>query len=307
MRLACALLPTLALACGSVDDTDTPQTMALVTLHGEVDANVTGIRAAIVWWWVTPYSGRPIDKHVQNLPLYQAFGSSRFEMKVMDLPPVAALVPHVEGMVWARGELVLYEDRNQNGTLDLIDPDTTNDYVDRIVAARRDLLVIYVEGEIPGPPWKMLNDSTDGTRPSKGYNLVFEQGCSFGWGPQGSCRERRVSYPRLDSAIAFPISEPVHPLTTEIMCLPKTIRPSAPDLRPTVHPIGAMPSSFPVATDTFVACGDERHYTQYTCTSPPRACAFTRVGMTAEWCSADTYRLAPNAPIPEGWPCHQLP
>lgn len=312
-RLLGMLLPGLMLACGSNVDADAPPApVQSTTLRGQISAgtDVAGTRAAIVWW-ITD-TGRPYDKHVGEVPFRVEQGATSFEIDVP--PPTSWLVPSVDGMGFARGSLVLYEDKNQNGKLDLVDPAVTSEYVDRIVAENTTLEILYIDGQIPGPPWRPFIESTDGSVPATGFNLVFSDWCANGRGPEGPCSEGRLSYKPADTPIV--LSSELTPSSPEVMCelsqIPTNYDPNRPT--PTVHPVGEMPATFPSNSEPYVFCNENmgpeedvppRMYTHYKCKTPSRACAFMWTGMTAEWCTGDTYTLAPGAPFPAGWPCSQ--
>lgn len=169
--VACGLF-----ACGSLDgQADKPTTLA--TIHGEL-SNASGVstgssvRVAIVWMNGTKYSV------AEDLPVQPVF-PSQFKLALTAPPPDDALFPaKIAGgatdLKAAYGFVVAYEDRNQNGKLDLVENEQ-HTFIDKIVGANRTLGVFYLAGTASQA--SSTSDSA-GSIPSPGYNLVTVSTCT---------------------------------------------------------------------------------------------------------------------------------
>src|SRR6266478_122607 len=129
------LFPLLAAACGSGAGPDYNRSFA--TLHGSIAGSsvqtTSEVRVALVWEHVNTEPGVTALKSTQELGLRAQFPSN-FQMDINALPPKEALSqmdpakaatagidPNLR---MAAGTLVVYEDSNGNGKLDLLTVDS---------------------------------------------------------------------------------------------------------------------------------------------------------------------------------------
>lgn len=179
-------------ACGGVDDR-TEEASTLAQLRGVVSdpqgvGARNGLRLALVWYSQRPTAPLNIEDRVlfaasDELPISPSFPAG-FTLSLTAPPPPEALnesmwVPGAEGgpdpVAWhevavrnAQGVIVLYEDRNGNGQLDLVDGDAT-EFVDDVVGMARRAQVTWLESE---PPAELAPPGTQG-QPAAGFNLLF--------------------------------------------------------------------------------------------------------------------------------------
>lgn len=215
----------LLVACGSAaSESYNPP---LATLHGTItSAAVTTsptVRVALVW--NLPLSATNMGatfRATQELDVRAEFPAS-FRLDVRNVPP-AEVMQTVDSSkqpggptAYAMGTLVVYEDTNQNGKLDLI-PQSANASADRVLGAPERLEIIYLEGgSVPktaGAPTSDI-DSVDLLR---GFNLVLEPetaplapGCSDCGSPVGA-------WARLDTSAALPIALTANPQLSRSIC-----------------------------------------------------------------------------------------
>jgi len=204
------------------------------------------------------------------------------------------------GSAVAIGTIVAYEDLNGNGRLDLLSPDAPP--VDRVLGANEELLVVYVEGDLP--PAGMFDARG---APARGYNLVRQPACQDARRPPGGGPSVPVA---CDPAEWLPI--------TTVYDLPLTASPTFAKMM-----CGSTSSSSTIsATKTNVKPGEapppapgpegwpERGALGLTCATDGKTYAWTRcesksLGLckgTAEGCTKNTYAL-PSTPPPAEWPC----
>jgi hypothetical protein len=180
IRKAALLLPLLG-ACGKGAGADDQQPYA--TLRGAVSSSnvqtTSEVRVALVWEHVGPQKGATALKSAQELGLHAQFPAS-FQMDVTQLPPTEAL-SQIDPAVATQtgldpklrigaGTLVVYEDTNGNGKLDLVSLTSTST-IDRVLGVPQGLTVVYVEGTPPPPASKgfFLNVTLQ-----RGFNLLQE-------------------------------------------------------------------------------------------------------------------------------------
>ena len=174
LLLSIGLLTGVALAsgCGAPFTSDTNAYPALSTINGELRKEMNfaapggNIRVAVLWL----SSARGQYKQAVDLPVQPVF-PSEFKIDLVEPPPLDMFVPVNDspGFKAAYGALVAYEDVNKNGTLDLVDGSSPV-FVDRILGANGNLVLIYVDGTLPVTP--VLRDTAGSLPPNLGYNLV---------------------------------------------------------------------------------------------------------------------------------------
>jgi hypothetical protein len=175
------LAPVFALsaaACGGglSGSTDRPSTLA--TVQGQIDnpsklpLESTAFRVAIVWSIVDADSGLTKVKMAEDIPVTPVF-PAQFQLALTEPPPSDAMNDGWNGAaIVAFGSIVAYEDLNNNGKLDLIDPNAPQ-AIDRVVAVPEDYTLVYIEGDVAKIPPKAADDN--GAMPSVGFNLYQVQ------------------------------------------------------------------------------------------------------------------------------------
>src|SRR5262249_23602576 len=132
------------------------------TLYGRITsstASVTSpeVRVALVWERNEPAPGTRSLKVAQELGVHAQF-PVEFQIDVAELPPADAM-NQVEPekaarggidprMRFALGTILVYEDKNGNGMLDLVP--LGENAVDHVLGVPEDIMVFYIEG--PPPP-----------------------------------------------------------------------------------------------------------------------------------------------------------
>jgi hypothetical protein len=148
---------TLVCGCGYVDTHD-KHGPPLFTIFGKVfegnsEISIENPRVAFIWDKPSSESdlAHPGAVRVaQDVPITPNF-PSKFTIDIFEPPPIEAMEPgedldeELAGLTLARGKLVVYDDRNQNGKLDLL-PKDAEEWVDYILGPEEEYLVWYVEG-----------------------------------------------------------------------------------------------------------------------------------------------------------------
>ncbi|MBK05572.1 MAG: hypothetical protein CL920_25640 [Deltaproteobacteria bacterium] len=186
---ACGLLTTLV-ACGTGIPTEEYPGKSLTVLNGTVTnpSNLTlssGVRIAIVW---RNFSRGNIADYFQISQEFQVKTEFPFQFKydINKLPPQQAMSSRTEDICldanptgddedckntksyqykYVLGSIVVYEDKNGNGKLDLLN--TQNDKViDRVLGVPANTMLAYIEGD--APPIK----TQDNSQLTKGFQLI---------------------------------------------------------------------------------------------------------------------------------------
>ena len=118
-----------------------------------------------------------------------------------------------DGFGIAVGSVVAYQDLNGNGKLDLVDA-TATQYVDRVLGANDELLLVYVQGDVPNVV-DFLDDA--GKLPQKGYNLYRIKSCSAVLSNSGdaSCKAS-ATWLSMDTIFDIALSD--DPRFSQLMC-----------------------------------------------------------------------------------------
>ena len=150
-------------ACGELGGSDAPPA-TLATISGALsdlgDLEIKGeLRVALVWRNgssdYAPGTGDPYNI-AEDVPVTAEL-PARFTLELTGPPPAIAMraitsetadTDFPPGSSYARGALVVYDDLDRDGRLDLADAGATEE-VDRLVGARGDLEVWYVAGGVP--------------------------------------------------------------------------------------------------------------------------------------------------------------
>lgn len=189
----------------------------------------------------------------------------------------------------AVGTIVAYEDLNGNGKLDLVDKEATS-YVDRVLGANEDLLLVYTEGKTFPPELVAPN----GSKPVPGYNLLRIPRCvkaAPGTSGEGSTTTSACDGDEIDWL----------PITT-LYDLPLTAEPRFATLMCKNDGVifgGVSGGKWPAKDDPNVKClpdGSGYFYTQCTTISQGLCKGTITECTTAGWSS-------PNSPPPAEWPC----
>ncbi|HEX9295286.1 MAG TPA: hypothetical protein VF881_05610 [Polyangiaceae bacterium] len=162
----------LVTGCGSPFASDPDVYPPLTTVNGELRkddnfaAPTANTRVAVLW----ASADRGQYEQAVDLPVQPVFPSN-FKIDLVEPPPLDMFdqVNDSPGFKIAHGALVVYEDVNQNGKLDLVDG-TSPTFVDRILGANGNLVLVYVDGTLPIT--ERLRDTDGHLPPTLGYNLV---------------------------------------------------------------------------------------------------------------------------------------
>ena len=232
----------------------------------------------------------------------------------------------------AVGAIVAYEDKNGNGTLDLVD-DSATSYVDRVLGVNEELLLVYVEGTAPVD----LRDPA-GKMPTGGYQLLRKPSCTSSFGeasaPQDTLDRGGVGPNEPGSGAAEPVPMPTRdesceatmgwlpmstlynlPLTAEprfgsLMCRGRGLdfegdSVSGVSVGEAMTPGATLPPG-PGPDGKFPAKGDPNLY----CSPDGRTYMFTKCSTYSEGlckgtiteCSSKGWGL-PAGAVPAEWPC----
>ncbi len=292
--LACAGLAT---GCGNAVDSE-HKGPPLAQLQGRI-TNVNGtpspftLRVALVWLTATPLSGADagaassVHFTAQETAVKAQFPAD-FTLDLFQLPPAAAMIPvggnaasdggpapatdggaAQESRV-ATGVVVIYEDGNQNASLDFLKPSATA-AIDRVMAAPGHALY-YLEGApVPAP-------GIAGAAPLQpGFNLIDSKGQPI---PLGT----RLSF-ALDPA----------PEYMELLCEGGFQRVN------TFNDLGrfAWGSGPAIPAGATVTCSDDKH----TARAGEVKTRFPTVCVQEVTSTSVEYFLPAGAPLPAGWPC----
>ena len=277
-----------------------------VTLKGTITTTgavktLSTVRVALVWKLASSSSSAPSSfRAVQELDVRAEFPVG-FDLDVRTLPPPEAMAPTASGQAvpqgfataYAFGTLVVYEDTNGNGKLDLLSEDGTMP-VDHVLGIPKGLEIVYLEGgRIPKNPNALPGDE-DVLDHDPGFNLiveparVLEPGCSSCNAPVGSWTKLP-----LDGALDIELTQ--DPRLARALCA--TAGADAVTSTGGCQPcIGAACASCAIPAGAAVKCSDDR--TAFVA----RACASASVcgGLTCETVSG---RRDAGSPAPSGWPC----
>jgi len=175
--LLCSFAWTLS-ACGSAasHDYDLPEPGAkepqlLARIHGqtlgETSARRDLLQIALVWF---PVDARPGDHQIsQSVTWRPTTLLGGVDIDILEQPPPPA-IKAADMMRYAQAELVLFEDRNRNGKLDVVVASGTNPLHDRVVGRANGFRAWWLADGSPAPA------------DQRGYKPIT-QGFSFTYGP----------------------------------------------------------------------------------------------------------------------------
>jgi len=196
----------------------------------------------------------------------------------------------------AFGALVVYEDKNANGRLDLVDNNRA-DFIDRVVGTTNSVLFWFYD---PIPPNGSFLERPDGTRPQTGYNWLF--GAPFLISEDTQTGLDQLTWRPLTTPITFELSD--NPRLAELMCRQDAGTGDDPDSITTgigFSQLGPGPNGvYPKANDPNLDCKadlpDAYIYTQ---------CKAVKTGLCIrgyEECVATEWSR-PTGAAAAGWPC----
>lgn len=331
-----ALLAALT-ACGTLSDGENPAQLA--TIQGQLTNaqaidTPSSIRIAVLWQSAQERGGFTVAQEVEVEPVFP----SKFKLALTAPPPAIAMLTPGRGdddnapagppestpsspsqggsgpiptdfdfddgprdLRLGFGFLVAYEDTNGNGKLDLVDEGATA-FVDRILGANPELLVLYAEGNVKHPE---LADS-HGNSMQLGYNLFKYRGCfenllerADGGANPAACVPEAAWLP-IGSLYDLPITS--DPEFSELMCTETSSTPSegSRGSYPGQKPDGTDPgpAGYPAAAEA--ACDADGKAYRFS------ECVTTELGTCRGSSTRCTSRYIglPEGSVPAGWPCN---
>jgi hypothetical protein len=323
--LLSALLLPIAAGCGSLPEAP-GDAAALATMNGTLSVASgaqapASVRVALVWrtdLGEGDQRGFNVAEDLEVAPQFPA----RFQLTVRNAPPASALFLAEKDfdMKIAVGSVVAYEDKNQNGKLDLV-PAKSTSFVDGIVGANDELIVVWLPKEPTAALARELRDPQGGL-PRAGYNLYKRQTplCTVTGGnnpgaetvpgaPATPCTGTTdIRWLPIDAPFDLPIV--TDPKFNSLMCQSTDPGPGPdgpPEVGPTPAPADPNPGGpsgpsvpqgpFPAAGSRGLVCSpDGRRFTYSDCREP-------RLCEAESSCAAEVETLPPGAAAPAGWPC----
>jgi hypothetical protein len=227
------------------------------------------------------------------------------------------LSPAMQALRVAFGTVVAYEDKNTNGKLDLVGANAQS-FVDRIVGANEDLIVVYVDGAIPNDD-ELRDDARN--LPVSGYNLLQrptacaldelatdeEGGTPSAAPPAPPCTPKPNLWLPMSSLYELALTD--SPTINAWMCKePRNTSPlTSGSGGVAVIQMSGRPAVYPTANDPKLQCitGGSRYIyggTAPTCTSVYKgACEGTETRCEANGQPGQMYERP--TPVPSDWPC----
>jgi hypothetical protein len=301
MKIRALVCVPLLAACGN-GAPGTHYNPPYATLHGAIVSSSVqtpaDVRVALVWEVQGAGAGAPTLRAAQELGVRTDF-PVKFTLDVNALPPAEALSTIDSAKAAAagvdpnlrigKGTLLVYEDTNGNGRLDLlpVDAQTT---VDRVLGVPDSLAVVYVEGTPPPP---LTDGPLAGFTLASGFNLLREPTYTD---PQPGCGAQ--CFPQATGSWAL------LPLDTEITIAltadPALSRYLCQQGQGTMGAGGSVcnhpgcPIDVPPAGAQLTCSADRLSYVYKVCNSS--LCG-------PSWCFYGSGTRSAGAPIPTGWPC----
>lgn len=275
----------LSAGCGSAAGPD--YAPAFVSLSGMITSSEIAVpsqvRIALIWKHKDPDGN--LARSAQEVAVASQF-PVRFRLDITSLPPADALNQRDMGAGqydpnwrYATGTLVVYEDVDGNGVLDLIrtDADTT---LDRVLGAPEHLSVFYTEGS---------NVRAGGTGAQPGFNLRRESPLVDPAPGDAQCSAKQGAQQYLPLSTEIPVALTAAPELSREMCAVMDPGPpgcSPPSCQPLPLPPGAQLTCSP----------DGTAFVYKVCPAPRGLC-------TNSSCRYGCAARAPGDAIPPGWPC----
>jgi hypothetical protein len=258
------------------------------TLSGSIQSHLSDIHGAVraaVVWQVPSTSGVRVS---QEMAVSGSFPAA-FNLPLTALPPMAAMQrpdpsksAGLDPMLrFAVGTLVVYEDTNGNGQLDLVS--LQQPAVDRILGTLPDEVLFYIEGTPPPPA--LFN----GLALARGFNLIALP--EWAPDPQRACEpgcpdklSRDWSLISIGAPLAIELTG--SPALASFLCQRDPGQGGSGSAAPSLPPPGAE-----------VTCSaDGTAYEYRACEVPATPCATPSCDYG--WGTRDP------STVPPGWPCH---
>ncbi len=276
----------LIAGCGSAAGPD--YAPVFLSLNGVISSSEIAVpsqvRVALIWKHKDPDGN--LVRSAQELAVASQF-PVRFRLEITSLPPLEALNQRDLGggqldpnWRYATGTLVVYEDVDGNGVLDLVrtDAETT---ADRILGAPEHLSVFYTEGS---------NVRAGGPGSQPGFNLRREPPLIDPAPGDAKCTARaQGAQEYLPLSTEIPVALTAAPELSREMCA--VMDPSPPGCSPpSCQPL-------PVPAGAQVTCSaDGTAFVYKICPAGPGLCTSTA-------CRYGCATRRPGDPIPPDWPC----
>jgi hypothetical protein len=285
-RFTVLAIAGLIAGCGSAAGPD--YAPVFVSLNGVITSSEIGVppqvRVALIWKHKDPDGN--LVRSAQELAVTSQF-PVRFRLDITSLPPLEALNQRDLGggqfdpnWRYATGTLVVYDDMDGNGILDLVrtDAETT---ADRILGAPEHLSVFYTEGS---------NVHAGGPGAQPGFNLRREPLLvdPAPGDPQCSARPQGAQQ-YLPLSTEIPVALTAAPELSREMCAVMDPTP------PGCSPPSCQPLPVPAGAE-LTCSADGTAFVYKICPAPRGLC-----GSIA--CHYGCETRAPSDPIPAGWPC----
>jgi hypothetical protein len=237
----------------------------------------------------------------EDVPVRASLPAS-YRLELQRPPPESAMVPKTAILnstaapdyEFATGTVVAYEDRNGNGQLDLVPIDAG--FIDRIVAANSQTVLMYQVGTLPPPGGLAINNIRG--EPVHGYELFGHSCEESGTSDGGGCF---FSFFPMDQPYDLVVSD--DPAVSALMCQTYGQNAaSAPDAGTmstwNVATQGTPPGGYPDPCAPNLGCAPDG--TEY---SIATSCVPLNPVCTQEaQCASQTLVLGGPSP-PAGWPC----
>lgn len=321
MRLTTTLFFTtmLAVGCGELAPGDGSDA-TLETLNGRISNSqnlpIQGqVRVALIWFGmgeVTQTEGDVSETRVtqinvaQDIPVSPQFPAT-FSLNVVAAPPAEVMFgedgPFAEeaqswpaGATMAFGTLVVYEDTNGNGQLDLLEEGATQT-IDTILGAREDLGVMYFEGAVPislfNEIYKEMGlGQAEGT-PKLGFNLIEFNFCMDP--ADTSCQ---MAFKWYEEGEVFDLPLTLDPEMWWLICQTAGHGASGSGWN---NDMGTQqPPTYPAPDEVTCVDGGRSYMTEEECTTTQLG---GLCGETHTSCVHKTWHVPDPAAPPVGWPC----
>jgi hypothetical protein len=289
-RLRCGLSALISVAliagCGGAAGRD--YAPPFVSLKGVVTSSeiapASPVRVALIWKHKDPDGN--LVRSAQELAVASQF-PVRFRLDITSLPPLDALNQRklADGQYdpnwrYATGTLVIYEDADGNGVLDLLSTDAATT-ADRVLGAPEHLSVFYTEGS---------NVHAGGPGSQPGFNLRREPPLADPQPGDPLCSASPLGAQEyLPLSTEIPVALTAAPELSREMCAVMESSPvgcSPPSCQPLPVPSGAQLN--------FSA--DGRSFVYKICPTPRGLCGSSS-------CSYGCATRGASDPIPPDWPC----
>jgi hypothetical protein len=268
------------------------------TLHGRITSATAAItspdvRVALVWERLSPLPGTSVLKVAQELGVRAQFPVD-FQIDVAQLPPEDAMnqVPPDKAaqagidpsMRFALGTILVYEDTNGNGTLDLVP--LGSEPTDHVLGVPEDVAVFYIEG--PPPP----SSAFMGFSLQRGFNLLRQPVLTLPTGCEQPTETGSFSLLPLSTTIEIELTN--QPELARFLCAADPAMGASGGTSMCIG--GPCPLDLP-PVGANVCCSTDGLSYQY------RACPASSLCESA-FCHYGSGQRVAGQPIPQGWPCN---